>query len=70
MFRGDIAKYLSGFIHDLIPLSSNCSLKAPLIMAQTALLYTHRIFINLSTQEWSLHCYDADSNANDICLST
>ena len=23
MFRGDIAKYLSGFIHDLIPLSSS-----------------------------------------------
>ena len=42
MFRGDIVKYLSGFIHDLIPLSS--SVKAPVIMVPRHRYYTHSEF--------------------------
>ena len=42
MFRGDIAKYLSDFIHDLIPLSS--SVKAPVIMVPRHRFYTHSEF--------------------------
>ena len=43
MFRGDnIAKYLSDFIHDVIPLSS--SVKAPVIMVPRHRFYKHSEF--------------------------